>query len=113
MMIGHTDARSAVGVTDHQRLFFEAYGYLTLPGLFAEDIEQITEAFDAVFNDPANPRMEFNYVGYRFHSRFAMGYFIDLHPRLAALAADERLTAAAIGLLGPEATYVASDGSIY
>jgi ectoine hydroxylase-related dioxygenase (phytanoyl-CoA dioxygenase family) len=113
MMIDQTDVRAAAGLTEDQRLFFEAYGYLTLPGLFADDIEQIIDAFDQVFDDPANPRMEINNVGYRSHSRFAMGYFVDLHPRLAAVAVDDRLTSAATALLGPEAAYVASDGSIY
>ena len=112
-MTDHMDARPPAVITDQQRSFFDAYGYLILRGLFAEDIEEITAAFDEVFDDPANPRLEMNIVGHRFHSRFAMGYFVELHPRLAAVAVDERLTGAATGLLGPEAAYVDSDGSIY
>ena len=30
-----------------------------------------------------------NIVGHRFHSRFAMGHFVDIHPRLAAVATDD------------------------
>ncbi len=112
-MMSDMDPRPSVAVTDHQRTFFDAFGYLILPGLFAEDIAEITDAFDAVFDDPANPRLELNIVGHRFHSRFAMGHFVELHPRLTAVAADERLTCAANALLGPGAAYVDSDGSIY
>ena len=60
------DPQPSVGVTDHQRSFFDAFGYLILPGLFAEDIAEITDAFDAVFDDPAIPRLELNIVGHRF-----------------------------------------------
>ena len=72
-MTDHMDARPPAVITDQQRSFFDVYGYLILRGLFAEDIEEITAAFDEVFDDPANPRLEMNIVGHRFHSRFAMG----------------------------------------
>jgi hypothetical protein len=112
-MMDHIDSATTDIVTDQQRAFFDAYGYLILPGLFADDIEQITQAFDEVFADSANPRLELKLVGHRFHTRIAMGDFIEKHPCLASIATDPRLTAAAAGLLDPGAAYYGSDGSIY
>jgi hypothetical protein len=112
-MMEPADALSDPVITEHQRVFYDAYGYLILPGLFAEDIAEISDAFDEVFDNPANPRLDYNVVGHRFHSQYAMGNFIELHPRLAALATDARLQSAASGLLGPGAEYLNSDGSIY
>jgi Phytanoyl-CoA dioxygenase (PhyH) len=109
----HPDTGSHEVVTDHERLFFDAYGYVILPGLFAGDIDEITEAFQQVFDEPANPRLDINIVGHRFHSHYAMGNFVELHPRLTAMTSDPRLVSAARALLGPAATYVNSDGSIY
>jgi ectoine hydroxylase-related dioxygenase (phytanoyl-CoA dioxygenase family) len=42
-----------------------------------------------------------------------MGGFLELHPRLEALATDPRLVGAADVLVGQESMYVDSDGNIY
>ena len=112
-MTGGRASWRADEVTGHQRAYFDAYGYVVLPGLFADDVDELGVAFDEVFADPGNPRLDLNVVGHRFHSQLAMPDFIERHPRLAGLAADERITGAVAGLLGPGATYVNSDGSIY
>lgn len=100
-------------VGDQQRMFFEAYGYLVLPGLFADDVDGLRAAFDEVFADQANPRLDYNVVGHRWHSEFLMANFIERHPRLDALRTDPRLTGVVAALLGPTATYTNSDASIY
>lgn len=100
-------------VSAEQRLFFDAYGHVVLPGLFADEISDLSDAFDEVFDDPANPRMDMNIVGHRWRSRFAMGAFVEIHPRLTELMTDPRLVGAARGLLGEGAAYSCSDGAIY
>ena len=45
-------------LTQQQVRFFETFGFLTLPGLFRDEIEQITEAFEAVFATEEHLRME-------------------------------------------------------
>lgn len=112
MTVGRA-SKAAEVVTDHQRTYFDAYGYVVLPGLFADDVDGISTAFDEVFADAGNPRLEINVVGHRFHSQYAMANFIERHPRLARLTADDRVTGAVAKLLGPGATYLNSDGSIY
>lgn len=96
-----------------QRLFFEAFGFLVVPGLFADDIAEIRDAFDEVFADPANPRFERNVRGQRWHPAYLMGDFVERHERLDRLRTDPRITAMATTLLGPAATYTNSDGNIY
>jgi len=38
-------------LTPKQKAFFETFGYLVLPGLLADEIDWITEEFEAVFRD--------------------------------------------------------------
>lgn len=100
-------------VSADQRLFFDAYGHVVLRGLFADEIDELSDAFDEVFDDPANPRMDMNIIGHRWRSRFAMGAFVEIHPRLTELMTDPRLVGAARGLLGEGAAYSCSDGAVY
>lgn len=100
-------------IDDKQRLFFEAYGFLRLPGIFSDDIAELSDAFDEVFADPANPRFERNVRGQRWHPAYLMGDFVERHERLDRLRTDPRISAMATALLGPTAAYTNSDGNIY
>jgi ectoine hydroxylase-related dioxygenase (phytanoyl-CoA dioxygenase family) len=106
-------AASTAGVTESQRMYFEAFGYVVLRGLFATDIGEITDVFDAIWADPEKPRYPINYVGHRFNTRYAMGHFLEMHPTLTALARDPRLVSAADTLLGQPSMYLDSDGNVY
>jgi hypothetical protein len=107
------DVRQAVAVTPHQRAYFDAFGFLLLPGLLADDIVEITKAFEQVFAEASNPRWEMRVPGYRNHSRVAMPDFIDRHPTLAKLASDPRTLGAATDLLGSGCEFVESDGNVF
>lgn len=107
------EVQQAVAVTPHQRSYFDAFGFLHLPGILAADIAEITEAFEQVFAEPSNPRWKMAIPGYRNHSRVAMPDFIDRHPSLAKLASDPRTLGVATDLLGPGCEYVESDGNIF
>ena len=107
------DARQAIAVAPHQNAYFDAFGFLLLPGVLADDIVEITEAFEQVFAEPSNPRWEMTIPGYRNHSRVAMPDFIDRHPTLAKLASDPRTLGVATDLLGPGCECVESDGNVF
>jgi hypothetical protein len=103
----------AMGViTERQVNFLEMFGYLCIPGLFADDIEEITEAFEAVFADPRHNRLDLDAAVHRNDRRIMIPGFIDLHPTLAKLREDERIVGTAHALLGDDIEYAQSDGNL-
>lgn len=100
------------GIGEQDRLFYDAYGYLVLRGLFADDADRLATAFDEVFADPANPRLDYNVIGHRWHSEYLMADVVERHPDLDALRTDPRITDAVTTLLGPSTAYTNSDASI-
>lgn len=107
------DAAAGPVLTEQQRTFFAAYGYLHLPGWWADGIEELTDAFDTVFGDEGNERLELAMVGRRFEPWVVIAHFVERHPRLATLAHDERLVGVAEALLGPGARYEGSEGNVF
>lgn len=93
--------------------FYETFGYLVLPGLFADDIAEITEGFEAIFADEATPRIDLDFPLHRNEPRAMVPGFIDRHPALAGLAHDPRIVSVVRALLGNEAEYAESDGNLY
>ena len=71
-------------------------GISACQGLFADEIEEITEAFEAVFATPDNYRMDMNEPLHRNDRRVIIPMFIDHHPTLASCE-DERI----LGSPGP------------
>src|SRR4051795_10372186 len=47
--VASSDRPAAPGLRAPDQAFFEAFGFLRLPGALAADIAEITEAFDRVF----------------------------------------------------------------
>jgi len=68
-----------------QLAFFDTFGFLALPGLFRDDIAELTEAFEAIFTDESIPQMSLDVELHRNEPRFMIPKFIDRHPVLAAL----------------------------
>jgi ectoine hydroxylase-related dioxygenase (phytanoyl-CoA dioxygenase family) len=101
----------SVPLTERDVLFFRGFGFLVLRGLFADEIVEITAAFDEVFATQGAFTMR--WPGYRFRDRHGIGDFVERHPRLHALATDARLVTIATTLLGADAHAYQSDGSIY
>lgn len=99
-------------VTPQQVTFFKTFGYLALPGLFADDMAEIEAAFEAVWADEAAPRMEMEVDLHRREPRTIIPQFTDKHPRLLALRTDPRITAVADALIGTEREYAESDGNL-
>jgi hypothetical protein len=88
------------------------FGYLHIPGLFADEIEEITEAFEAVFSDPKQSRMDMNEALHRNDRRVIIPAFVDRHPALAKLREDARIVGIARAALGDDIEYAESDGNL-
>lgn len=114
-------ATSPFELTDQQVAFFQAFGFLALPGLFADDIERITAGFEEVFEDPTdllaldedNSYHHTDDPDYRDRPRVIVPGFIDRSADLAWLHDDPRLAAVAAALLGDGYEYAQSDGNLF
>jgi hypothetical protein len=96
---------SSFTLTDHQKAFFETFGYLVFPGLMSDCIDEITRAFLEVFE-----RRGLTHGG---QERTSMIPFIDDHERLCTLLDDSRIDGITKCLLGDDYNYVSSDGNFY
>jgi hypothetical protein len=92
-------------LTPQQQHFFETFGYLVLPGLLADDIDWITEEFEAVFRDRG--------MVHDGTKRSCIVPFIDQRERLCTLLDHPRLQALIGGLLGENFNYLGGDGNYY
>lgn len=99
-------------ITHRERLFFDAYGFLSLPGLLAPIIDDVSAEFDAIVADPDVPRIDVEIPGHHFEPWTIIGIFSERHPALDLLPLHPRILAVAHGLLGPGAVYVNSDVSV-
>ena len=92
-------------LTQDQKNFFQTFGFLHFPGLFADDIGDITRAFEEVWQ-----RRGHRHDG---RQRSAVAPFIDQHEDLVTLLDDPRVQSIAAGLAGEDFNYVSSDGNYY
>jgi hypothetical protein len=129
-------------LTDQQRAFFDAFGFVNLRGLFAPEIEQISSAFDRIFEarraqagvdpsgqEPAGPDKSardhlfdsggvapvidtYEHLNFGGH-RAIIPNFLESVDELAWIKDDPRITATAAGLIGPDWEYFGSDGNIF
>jgi ectoine hydroxylase-related dioxygenase (phytanoyl-CoA dioxygenase family) len=99
-------------ITEQEVNFLGMFGYLRIPGLFVDEIEEITEAFEAVFADPRHNRVDMNEAVHRNDRRIMIPGFVDLHPTLAKLRGDERIVGLARAVLGDDIEYAQSDGNL-
>ena len=97
-------------LSDQQIAFFETFGYLTFPGLFADEAEAITEEFERIWADHGGGH---NRQAHDHERRSALVPFIDQSEHLSALLDDPRVDNVASTLLGDDYNYEASDGNFY
>jgi ectoine hydroxylase-related dioxygenase (phytanoyl-CoA dioxygenase family) len=97
-------------LTEQQRTFFETFGFLAFPGLFAAEIGAITQAFEDVWQQHGGGHAGKAHDGV---ARSALAQFIDQDERLCALLDDPRILEIASGLLGEDFNYSGSDGNFY
>ena len=102
---------TVTGLTQQQAKFFETFGFLTLPGLFRAEIEEISEAFEAVFANEGHPRMETYVELHGEERRIIIPQFVTKHPTLDRLRRDPRVDGIVRALLGNDYEYAESDGN--
>lgn len=88
-----------------QRAFFEAFGFLKLPGLLQPEIAGIIAEFEAVF-----PQLGLRHDGKK---RTMIVQFVDQRAGLSALLDHPRVVEAVGNLIGPDFNYLGSDGNYY
>jgi hypothetical protein len=99
-----------MNLSDQQRAFFQTFGFLAFPGLFAREAAAIAEAFEDVWQRHGGGHAGKPHDG---KARSALAPFIDQDERLCALLDDPRIIAIAAGLLGDDFNYRGSDGNYY
>jgi hypothetical protein len=108
-----TTRREDFQLSPQQVAYFETFGFIRLRGLFANDIEGITVAFERVFEDEQNERMETYDALHGEERRLIVPVFIDRHEKLRQLRNDPRVQGIVQGLIGDNYEYAESDGSLF
>ena len=90
--------------------FFETFGYLVFPGLFADEADTISDEFERVWAEHGGGHHGRPHDNTR---RSALLPFIDQSEYLSALLDDPRIDDAASLLLGDDYNYEDSDGNYY
>ncbi len=101
------------GLDEEQLRFFEVFGFLRFPGLFADEIAAITESFGDIYQRHANEVVEWVHPTHENRMRRFIPNFIERDEQLAGLLHDHRVTGTARALMGDDYTFRGSDGSIY
>ena len=99
--------------TEHQLRFFDVFGFLRFPGLFAPDISRISERFDAVYERHAGDIVEWVHATHENRMRRFIPQFLHRDEYLRTLIDDPRITGIASALLGHPYRLNGSDGSVY
>lgn len=97
-------------LTEQQLAHFETFGFLKFPGLFANDVDSIVDAFEGIWKEHGGGHDGKPHDG---KARSALVPFIDQHERLCALLDDPRILGIATALLGDDFNYTGSDGNYY
>jgi len=97
-------------LSDPQIAFFNTFGYLGCPGLLADSIDGILQAFEDVWRSRGGGHNGHVHDG---QARSCIVPFIDQHERLSALIDDPRILAIANSLVGEDFNYMGSDGNYY
>ena len=90
---------------DQQRSFFNTFGFLKLPGLFADAVQELTRDFEQVFVQKG--------IAHDRTHRTAIVPFIDESPALCKLLDHPKIVEAITNLVGSDFNYMGSDGNYY
>lgn len=104
-------ADDGFALTPQQVTFFETFGYLKLPGLFADDIDEIEAAFEQVFAESEH-WVTNTWLHFDDERRLVLS-ILDRHPRLAALWTDPRVLGVVDSLMHGPWERADSDGNLF
>src|SRR4051812_20314036 len=92
-------------LSDQQINFFETFGYLFIPGLFANELDWMQTEFEAVFHDTS--------VAHTRTARTTVPPFIDRRESFSKLLDHPAIEMIGRSLLGEDFNYLGSDGNYY
>ena len=97
-------------LTEQQLAYFDTFGFLKFPGLLADEVERISEAFGDTWR-----RVGGGHHGqpHDHERRSALIQFIDRTEYLSGLLDNPRIEGIAASLLGEDFNYSGSDGNDY
>lgn len=110
---------NAAAVESHHLLspqqihFFETFGFLKLPGLFAEDIDQIIEGFEELFCAEDQPIWETSEALHGDQRRLIIPGFVEQSEKLAPLQHDPRVVGIVRSIIGNDYQWASSDGNLF
>ena len=97
-------------LTEQQLRLMDTFGFIKFPGLFADDIDRITNAFEKLW---ASHGAGHHGEEHDRKRRSALVPFIDQDEYLASLIDDPRIDGVIGSLLGDDYNYSGSDGNFY
>jgi Phytanoyl-CoA dioxygenase (PhyH) len=100
-------------LTEQQLRFFDVFGYLSLPGIFADEIDKISAHFDMLFQSRSDEVVDWVHETHENRLRRYITKATEKDAYLASLLNDHRITGAATSILGDTYIFTGSDASIY
>ena len=100
-------------LSDQQINYFNVFGYLKLPGLFADEIANIQERFTSIFENHDKEIVNWNHPTHENRDRRFIPRFLEKDKELGELLGGQRVKAIMNSVIGEAYKYRASDGSIF
>ena len=97
-------------LTDEQLRYFDTFGFIKFPGLFADKIDQIIETFEQTWAARGGGH---DGKPHDHERRSALVPFIDQTEYLSGLLDDPRIEGIASSVLGDDFNYMGGDGNYY
>ena len=97
-------------LTEEQLRFFDTFGFLKFPGLFAPEADKIIERFEKIWSDHGGGLCG---KPHDYKRRSDLIQFIERDEYLSSLIDDPRLDEMLSSLLGDDYNYAGSDGNYY
>lgn len=97
-------------LTDQQVDYFRTFGFLKFPGLLADQIDDIADAFESIWGERGGGHNGKPHDG---KARSCIVPFIDQSERLCRLLDHPAIEGIASSLLGDDFNYTGSDGNYY
>lgn len=99
-------------LSPQQVAYQKTFGFLRFPGLFANDLESIVEAFEEVWERDGDGAVSIEDPVHKNRPRKMLPDFVNRHPVLRSITTDPRIDAIAESLLGEGYEFAGSDGNL-
>lgn len=101
----------AFQLSQQQRNFFDVFGYLKLPALFADQAQDLQQAFDELYQQ--EQAVDWVHEAHYNKSRHIVFNAAEKHPLLRQLITEPNLDSVFSDLLGNDYNYNASEANIF